>query len=134
MFEPEEDDSIFMQKTYERVPRYQKGFSYGSPMETSQRTLYDSVYHLYFLEYVCGMKKRTIMPSVVDSPLSNEFLISLTSTCDPGTRNMPCCCKPERNTTQNLGIQSCATATIISKPQCQLHESPLETHNTEQEM
>lgn len=33
-----------------------------------------------------------------DSPLSNEFLISLTSTCDPGTRNMPCCCNPERNT------------------------------------
>lgn len=31
------------------------------------------------------------------SPLSNEFLMSLTSTCDPDTRNMPWCWRPVGN-------------------------------------
>lgn len=60
--------------------------------------------------------KEYIKPSAFDSPLSNEFLISLTSTCDPGTRNMPCCCNPERNTTQNLQIQSYATHHYLQTP------------------
>lgn len=38
-------------------------------------------------------------------PLSKEFLMSLTSTCDPGTRKMPCCCRPGRKTKQNAGVQ-----------------------------
>lgn len=33
------------------------------------------------------------------SPLSKEFLMSLTSTCDPDTRNIPWCCRPVRNQT-----------------------------------
>lgn len=52
-------------------------------------------------------EKWNIMPSVLtyhhqnnDSPLSNEFLISLTSTCEPGTRNIPCCCNPKSTETQ----------------------------------
>lgn len=34
---------------------------------------------------------------VTVSPLSKEFLMSLTSTCDPDTRNMPWCWRPDGN-------------------------------------
>lgn len=32
----------------------------------------------------------------VDKPLSKEFLMSLTSTCDPETLKIPWCCRPEK--------------------------------------
>lgn len=37
------------------------------------------------------------------SPLSKEFLMSLTSMCDPGTRKMPCCCRPAREESEGGG-------------------------------
>lgn len=57
------------------------------------------------MEYITDEKYiYSIIPCALsyNAPLSNEFLMSLTSTCEPGTRNMPCCCKPKINKT---GIQ-----------------------------
>lgn len=62
-----------------------------------------------YLVSICEVKSGNKTSSVLDSPLSNEFLMSLTSTCDPGTRKMPCCCKPGTNTTQDLEIQTSAS-------------------------
>lgn len=76
---------------------------------------------------------KTRAAAARDSPLSNEFLMSLTSTCDPGTRKMPCCCRPERKTNQNSGVRG-ATAIIITLQRSRFQMGPLKTQTTLQEM
>lgn len=52
----------------------------------------------YLGEQQNGFKPRPKPPEAGDpgavSPLSNEFLMSLTSTCDPDTRKIPWCWRP----------------------------------------
>jgi len=57
-----------------------------------------------------GVPAATAHPA--NAPLSNEFLMSLTSTWEPGTLKMPCCCRPGKE--QRFGKDSCNRYTVLS--------------------
>ena len=71
-----------------------------------------------------GHKLEMITPYL---PLSKEFLMSLTSTWDPGTLKMPCCWSPKRNKQkeeEEMPWTHQATGNMDDSPHC-LSLSPI---------